>query len=378
MSPKKLAATLAAILRDLEPWPRPDRDHQWGGPHVELSREQVKALPPYSIFLALVTFSKFPYFGRAEKIAWTIPVRFKGVAYLISFQKFGLRIHPANPKETTPELEAALIDRLLHAIRISDGLIKPFAEAQVRAGRVTIINDGGIYLGKYNFFREKARECYESAAIKEGEDAIRAINRKLQMDREGFYYSSAALEGYFSYLEKLLVLLLPFCDFDPAKDNLIEFITSFWTEKFKRIFDVGGDKDAERVYRSLKQIKEKFRNPLSHGGLDQDAATFCFHVPGVGAVPMSLSHFAESIQFGLNPIEEVSFREVCDILDQVDEFFANGPKRLAVRCVMSGINVIFSQESVERYKKALESDESVERFIDYQLGQMDDAVNMDW
>jgi hypothetical protein len=38
MSPKKLAATLAAILRDFEPWKDSDRDHQWGGPQVGLLR----------------------------------------------------------------------------------------------------------------------------------------------------------------------------------------------------------------------------------------------------------------------------------------------------------------------------------------------------
>lgn len=98
MSPKKLAEVLIAILRDFEPWKDPDRDYQWGGPSVALSQQQIKALPPYSIFLALVTFSDFPYYGRSEKIAWTVPIRFRGVAYLISHQKFGLRIHPANPQ----------------------------------------------------------------------------------------------------------------------------------------------------------------------------------------------------------------------------------------------------------------------------------------
>src|SRR3984885_12212400 len=120
MSPKKLLATLAAILKDFEPWTDPDRDHQWGGTQVQLSTAQVKGLPPYSIFLSLVTFSKFPYFGRGEKIAWTVPVRFKGVPYLISHQKFGLRIHPAIPNKTNPELEAELIDHLLHAVHITD------------------------------------------------------------------------------------------------------------------------------------------------------------------------------------------------------------------------------------------------------------------
>jgi hypothetical protein len=197
---------------------------------VQLSKEQVRGLPPYSIFLALVTFSNYPYYGRCEKIAWTVPVRFKGIPYLISHQKFGLRIHPANPAETNAELECAMIDRLLHAVHITDALVKPFAHDQVRAGKVTIDNQGALYRGKYEFFRAKAEECYETPQKVDGEDPIITINRKLKADREGFFYASAALEGYFSYLEHLLVLVLVFCDFDPSKDNLVEFITSFWAE----------------------------------------------------------------------------------------------------------------------------------------------------
>jgi hypothetical protein len=378
MSPKKLAGVLGAILRDFEPWTNPDRAHQWGGRQMHLSAEQVKALPPYSIFLALVTFSKFPYYGRSEKIAWSLPVRFKGVPYLISHQKFGLKIHPANPAATNEELEAALIDRLLHAVRITDGLVKPFAEDQVRVGKVTIGNHGTLYRGKYEFFRAKAEECYEMPEQVAGEDPLITINRKLKMDREGFFYASAALEAYFSYLEHLLVLVLAFCNFDPAKDNLVEFITSFWTEKFKRIFDLGSDNEAERIYHSLLQIKEKFRNPLSHGGFDRDATTLHFHVSGLGAVPMSLSRYAESIHFGFNPIEAVSFKEVCEVLDRAEEFFVTGPKRLEMHCVMSGIDVAFNERSVQEYQKATESYAAAEAFIEYRLSEMDNAANMDW
>ena len=38
----------------------------------------MQSLPPFSIFLALVTFARFPYYGKSEKIAWSIPILFKG------------------------------------------------------------------------------------------------------------------------------------------------------------------------------------------------------------------------------------------------------------------------------------------------------------
>ena len=108
MSPEKLAKVLAAILKDFEPWLEPNRAYLWGGASVDLSIEQMHALPPFSIFLALVTFSRFPCYGKSEKIAWSIPILFKGAPHLISHEKFGLKIHPAEPEVRDIEREWCL------------------------------------------------------------------------------------------------------------------------------------------------------------------------------------------------------------------------------------------------------------------------------
>ena len=81
MSPEKLAKVRAGILKDFEPWLEPNRAYLWGGASVDLSIEQMHALPPLSVFLALVTFSRFPYYGKSEKIAWSIPILFKGAPH---------------------------------------------------------------------------------------------------------------------------------------------------------------------------------------------------------------------------------------------------------------------------------------------------------
>jgi hypothetical protein len=379
MSPEKLAKVLAGILKDFEPWPEPSKAYSWGGPCVELSKEQMQSLLPFSIFLALVTFARFPYYGKSEKIAWSIPILFKGAPYLISHEKFGLKIHPAEPEVRDIERERLLVDRLLHAVRIADGMAKPFAEQQIRAGKVTIANNSFLFRGKYEFFRSRAEECYQTAQPVTGEDQVARINRKFRYDREAFFFASATLDSYFSYLEHLLVLLLPFSDFDPAKDNLVEFINSFWAEKFKRIFDLSSDPEAERVYHSLLQVKERFRNPLTHGGFDKDGTTLLFHVPGLGAVPAALSKFHRSINYGFNPIVEASFGEVCATLDAADTFMAAGPKRLAFRCCAeSPVQISFDAASLTRFRNATKSDASMDEFIEGMLTAMDNAANMDW
>jgi hypothetical protein len=115
----------------------------------------------------------------------------------------------SEPEVRDIEREWLLVDRLLHAVRIADGMVKPFAEQQIRAGKVTIANNSFLFRGKYEFFRSRVEECYQTAQPVTGEDQVARINRKFRYDREAFFFSSAALDSYFSYLEHLLVLLLP-------------------------------------------------------------------------------------------------------------------------------------------------------------------------
>lgn len=152
--------------------------------------------------------------------------------------------------------------------------------------------------------------------------------------------------------------MLAFSDFDSAKSNLVEFIAESWGEKFKRNFVLGQTRMRNGVFRLLLHIKEKFRNPLSHGGFDRDAATLHFHVPGLGAVPMSLSRLAASIQYGFNPIEAISFKEVCEALDNAEKFFVTGSRRLEMHCVRSGMGIALDERSLRRHKKAIESQSS--------------------
>jgi hypothetical protein len=209
-------------------------------------------------------------------------------------------------------------------------------------------------------------------------DRAEIHNFQARSNRKGFYRASAALEAYFSYLEHLLAALLAFSNYDPSQDKLDEFVNLFWAEKFKRIFDLTKDRRAEQTFRSLLNIKERFRNPLSHGGFAKDGETFFFHVPGLGAVPASLSLYWKSLDYDFNPIIAESFRELCDVLDKADEFFKTGSKRLAVRCIRAGIDIAFDQASIQEYNEIQQSPDQMKYFIEYTLRKQDDTINMDW
>lgn len=183
----------------------------------------------------------------------------------------------------------------------------------------------------------------------------------------------------YSLLEHLLILLFAFARYDPKTDDLVRFITGSWGQKFKRVFDVVHDPVAKKAFDSLVGLKDRLRNPLSHGGVEAEGKhTLHFHVPDVGAVPLSVSRYKDSIHYTMIPIGSRSFEEICGVLDDVDTFFENGPLRLGFAYVRSGLDVAFDSDSLRDYSRASASDEEMEEFIEYTVWHYDQAANMDW
>jgi hypothetical protein len=385
MSPEKLSKTLAAILRDMEPCSAVDEMECWMATRLELSGDDQRTLQPDSVFLALVVLSNFRYWGCGEKVAWTIPVVFKGVKFALAHQKFGFRVQSPEPERVTEQLLQDLITCLRKAIRIGDKLIEPYAEEQIRRGNVTVENRLALFSQMYWFFRKKAGRAYRSKdrplkvlkRDKNGKPVARG-GEVFRPQREGCFLTAAMLDAYFSRLEHLLVLLLPFSSFDPDAENLREFIFSQWGKKFKRILDTANDLSAQRCYERLLGIKQTFRNPLFHGGFDKDARTLYFHVRGLGVVPVSLSQHHKSIHYGVVPIEVKSFGEICRVLDEADRSIESGRLLLAVQFVKAGLDVAFDKKSIATYRGAMSTEDSMEEFIGGIAQAQTNAANMDW
>ena len=82
----------------------------------------------------------------------------------------------------------------------------------------------------------------------------------------GAWEAIAAVGAYFSLLEHESVLVSAFADVTPGGGALLSFIGDWWSDKFRRLFDMG-DAATNRVHQHLHEIAETYRNPYSHGGL---------------------------------------------------------------------------------------------------------------
>jgi hypothetical protein len=381
MTQDEVRKSLGQLLRDLQPDPKQRYEITWRA----LRPPPQSTLLPDMVFITLARCLDYPYAMKPfEKTLWAIPVCFKGIALRIEHAKFGLRFFTESPDESAP-LVSELASVLGRALRLAEQLIQPFVESQIRAGRVTLRNIFVMLEDRYRFLRKHAEAAYESDP-----PAINVTHRDehgqpmgwtgdpMKPTREGFYFGSAALDAYFSRLEHFLVLALPFCGFDPAADDLVSLVTMTWGDKFKRIFPLDVDRDAQRLYQKLRDVKERFRNTIAHGGFEKGVSSLFVHFPPVGAVPAQMSEYPDSIHFSMYPIAGPTFHDVCSVFDETDAHLARSRTRFAYKYAGSGLDVAFDAHTVEEYRLASSSDEAFEEFIERQGYFHDMHANMDW
>lgn len=377
---KSFARCLNDFRSDLTPWKGGAWKDEVG---IEIPAELKPQ--PFMVFIALVHFGEFDWWGRSEKTAWEIPVTFEGIPFLLAHRKFGFYVTGLRGKLPDKETTKRMLVRLKQLIKLTDKMVEPLARQQIQAGNATITNCFWKLTYLYGFYRKKAKAAFSRKPPKakflpvteKRKFAVTTFDA-FKPEREGFYYSVGMVDAYFSRLEHLLIVVLPFVGFDPRSEDLQEMIGSQWSEKYKRVFDINSDRVAKKFYDRLIVIKERYRNTLSHGWFEKDGASLFFHMPVVGAIPLYLSGAHQSIHYSLFPLMRTSFEEICELFDEFDKYLRSGALKYAMKYVEAGLDSAFDEKSLRKYKEAMKSSKSFKDFIEHQSYLTDMYVNMDW
>jgi hypothetical protein len=183
------------------------------------------------------------------------------------------------------------------------------------------------------------------------------------------------IDAYFSRLEHFLVVILPFVDYD--RYDLVRLMGAVWSDKFKAVFDLTKDVTARTLLERLVALRERYRNPVSHGNFQKDGKSLFFHFPA-GAISCHLSSTAAERSNSITKLDGPEFEKICSLLDEVDAFFETGPAGSGYQYAKSGLDVAFDAASLGEYKAAARDHESLKDFIEYQSQIVAINMNMDW
>jgi hypothetical protein len=376
---EKLAERVKLALQDFS-GAIPKGTDFWDFPCHKPPREDFPV--PELVLIVLRDIMGFPWSGPGEKVRWSVYCTFKGEPLALELRKSGFTVCHA---QGSPIDLKVVLGKLKKAVRASEDILKKMADHQAEEGNVTVANRFHDFDGRYRFFRENADAAYVTSdppLTPSGFDMkgkpISWVGVFMKGPREGPYYTAAMIDAFFSRLEHVLVLVLPFTHFDPTGNALRRFISSTWDDKFKRVFDISGDFCAKLLYDRLKEMKERLRNPFSHGGFEKGWASLYFHFLTVGAIPASLSRFRDSVQFNFLPVEHGDHKQVCALFDELDDFLASGTAKMGYEYAKSGLDVAFDQGSRKRYQAAMESKDTLNALITRQIHLSDLHTNMDY
>ena len=377
----KIINSLSLVLKDFSFENNPEKiTHPKNGFRI---LPQEFPVPQLIYFLLSKIFTGYTR-HRLEKTLWTVSFYYKGFEAEFALQKLGLRLYLSDLITDSPEREQIknqILSKIKKATSILDRkVLTEYAKKQIIQGDVTIDNQYVKFSNMYYYFREQAKEAFNGKGDNsQGAQKVFGIDpNKFQLNLIGFYNTSAMIDTYFSRLEHLLVISLPFLKFNPEKINLLEFISTNWGNKFKLVFNVKNDNKAKSFYDKLKVIKEKYRNTFSHGGFEKEGASLFFHLPEVGAITASLSKFDKSPHFNFFPIEINTFEEVCKLFDDFDKWLEKNTLPFAVKYANSGLEVSFDKNSVSEYNTAMESEYNFNQLIEKKGYYSDMFTNMDF
>ena len=376
-----LQQRIARAAGDLQPLPK---DDDWYGVYGKAHKVMLGPddLPVPSLARTVLAVIGCRNLGRGEKLAWEYVFRFEGLRCALALQKFGLRFYVDSTDAANAAAAEALAKRFVAAMRKAQRVaerewLRDLAEIQIRAGDVTVRNQQYRLRQLYEYFREGADLAFDG----KGRIPARPPGGGFWLAREateGFYNTVAMVAGYFSWLEHVMVLSLPFTDFDPESEPLKKFIADRWGLKFKRLWDVGSDSVAKGHYDSLHRVAEEYRNTYGHGGFDKPGATLHFHLPGVGAMPAVLSDISDSPEFNFVPVQADDLARVKSVFDAVDTWLKTRGAPYAMQWIESGYDVRFDKSFRSEASVAMQSPEDFEELLTVHGYFIDQAANMDW
>lgn len=364
------------ILPSVTPWPdEHNPDTEWFRPD-----ETLFPVPELVLFVFRDLLGVDRY-GPWEKMRWGVNFLYGGRGFAFELRKFGLTlVHETAPEEVVRPLAQDLLDRTQRAVRVAESVLEAVARDSAEHGEVAVANLYGKLRSAYVFFRRKARDSFRAPSPGPILDRRgREYWPFMQNEREGGYFASAMMDAYFSTLEHLAVIAFAFSDRDASQGRLLDFLGLSLSDKLRELLRPHQDAVARRHLEQLRELRETWRNPLAHGGIERGVGSLFFHIPGVGTVPARLTDVKNSIHFQYVPLAGDTFESVCRGFDHFDLFLSRRPPcRAALAWARSGLNVAFDPEYRAQYRAAAADRTALREFIQVMSRIADDHTNMDY
>jgi hypothetical protein len=346
-------------------------------------------LPPYYlVYFLLVELLKFPHTGREEKVAWTIPVDYRGSCAWIQHQKMGLGVF-----STATEDRELVAQQIVNAIQRGVTAATPFFDhlaSEAAAGsKLNVRNNSVWLLSRYEYLREQFREKATSAEARKGDvvktektssDGTKSESYSfpaLALKQEAAWLGVAAIDAFFSWTEHVLIHIAVLRGRLKTGEDVAELAAANWSEKVKAA--IGLDDGALKpLVDELLAVRRQIRNYLAHGAFGKQGEAFKFH-SRAGAVPVNMTDTDGTNRFSIWFGESFDEAGAIDTADRFAKRLWDGdlaPAKIYIQ--NAGLPIILPYATDGTYERAMASVEDMKCLVASLTREMDNAANMDW
>lgn len=327
-----------------------------------------RELPSYFIcYFLLVELLEFKYFGRYEKIAWSIPILYKDHIFSIEHRKLGLGLFAHSIEDR--ENEAAEIVKLINkGANKAKPYFESIAQKAVLTSELNVVNHHQILYSRFQFFLKKYKDSKTNHDLSKSK-------QKLSTKQESEWLALATLDAFFSWTEHIFIhFAILNCKITTGIDAA-DLFDNEWHEKFKIALNIKNS-HIKSFFDQLIEIKRNLRNYLTHGAFGKKGEAFSFHSI-IGAIPVYLHYQRNSDRFSIQ--DNLSFNDsfVIDLIEKFISFLWN-EECIEKKYIESGLPLILSFTCDGKYSDAMQSEKDMNELIDYLECIFDQSANMDW
>lgn len=343
-----------------------------------------RSLPPYYLcYFLRIDLLGFKNLGQFEKISWSVPIDYNGVAFLIEHRKFGLGVFAHNA--AAQEKEAGeIVKRILKAVKLAIPYFEWRAREAAKQSELNVVNHHRRLFEKLEFFisqfKDRSRAAEEKAderIIAKQKDGGTSISfPAFELWHQAEWLALAALDSFFSWTEHVFIHLAILNKKAITGEDVADLADNNWDAKFKAAINIQSQ-DTKQFYDQLVTIKRQLRNYMSHGAFGKNGEAFSFH-SGAGAVPLLLPHQKGASRFSFHGDLGFDEHAVIDLIEKFVVHLWSGERAPAKLYIESGLPLILTMVTDGSYGSAMGSVEDMKHLVHHLTQQWDRAANMDW
>jgi len=342
----------------------------------------VKLPPYYYVYFLFVELLEYNFSGSEEKIAWTIPVEYKGEHFLISHRKFRLGIFAE--KVGKEHLAKEISTKIVKAVKISANFFDYLAEKAAKTSKLNVTNNSLELFSRYEFFAKEYHLKKQEAMQQEGKRVFRkALHghtitfHAYEIKRQSKWLALAAIDAFFSWTEHVFIHIAILNGQITTGEKVAKAATADWGKKFQIALNIS-DTTSKKHYDNLIEIKSQLRNFITHGAFGKKGEAFQFHSP-VGAVPLLLPQKKSKPKYSFDKGLSFDDETALDGINQFINFLWSGAREPAKHYIQeSDLPLILTFANDGTYKRAMASANDMEELIHHLSESMDQSINMDF